>query len=86
MLVRDVPEFEEKFAADVLAFVKELGFTGRDKEPQRVVQEGCLPFHPSMAATARPQKVTAFLCACACACACSFFASVGRGCCTAVLQ
>lgn len=53
MLVRDVPEFEEKFASDVLAFVEELGFTGKAKEPQRIVQEGCLPFDP----TKKAQKV-----------------------------
>eukprot|EP00752_Nemacystus_decipiens_P007034 g6310.t1 len=50
VLVRDVPEFEEKFAGDVLDFVKELGFTGQAKEPQRIVQEGCLPFDPSQKA------------------------------------
>lgn len=45
--MRDVPEFEEKFESDVLAFVRELGFTGQSKEPQRIVQEGCLPFDPA---------------------------------------
>lgn len=60
MLVRDVPEFEEKFASDVLAFVKDLGFTGRSKEPQRIVQEGCLPFDP----TTKAQKVRARHLAC----------------------
>lgn len=58
MLVRDVPGFEEKFACDVLAFVKELGFTGEKKEPQRIVQEGCLPFDP----TGEPQKVRENIC------------------------
>lgn len=50
VLVRDVPEFEKEFATDVLAFVKELGFTGQSKEPQRIVQEGCLPFDPTSGA------------------------------------
>lgn len=50
VLVRDVPEFEKKFASDVLAFVKDLGFTGRSKRPQRIVQEGCLPFDPTSGA------------------------------------
>lgn len=53
VLVRDVPVFEEKFASDVLSFVKDLGFTGQAKEPRRIVQEGCLPFHP----TKEAQKV-----------------------------
>ncbi|CBN77358.1 conserved unknown protein [Ectocarpus siliculosus] len=51
VLVRDVREFEKTYARDVLEFVAELGFTGRDKEPQRVIQEGCLPFTPSSDST-----------------------------------
>lgn len=47
ILVRDVEYFEEFFADSVLAFVKDLGFTGPMKEPQRIVQEGCLPFDPA---------------------------------------
>lgn len=47
--MRDVPDFEESYASDVLAFVKDLGFTGPMKEPQRIVQEGCLPFDPTVA-------------------------------------
>lgn len=47
ILVRDVPSFEESYAEDVLAFVRDLGFTGPDKEPQRIIQEGCLPFDPA---------------------------------------
>lgn len=60
VLVRDVREFEKTYARDVLEFVTELGFTGRDKEPQRVIQEGCLPFSPSSdsTTTAKARKVT----------------------------
>lgn len=60
VLVRDVREFEKTYARDVLDFVAELGFTGRDKEPQRVVQEGCLPFTPSSdsTTTTSARKVT----------------------------
>lgn len=47
ILVRDVPSFEEKYAKEVLAFVHDLGFTGPEKEPQRIIQEGCLPFDPT---------------------------------------
>ncbi|CAN0335373.1 unnamed protein product, partial [Scytosiphon promiscuus] len=42
LLVRDVEQFETCFEESVLAFVTEdLGFTGPEKEPQRIVQEGC---------------------------------------------
>ena len=51
--MRDVPSFEESYAEDVLSFVHDLGFTGPEKEPQRIVQEGCLPFDP---ATLRVRK------------------------------
>lgn len=47
ILVRDVPRFDEMYAKEVLAFVKDLGFTGPMKEPRRIVQEGCLPFDPN---------------------------------------
>lgn len=48
ILVRDVPRFNEMYAKEVLALVKDLGFTGPMKEPQRIVQEGCLPFDPNI--------------------------------------
>ena len=50
ILVRDVPSFEEKYAKEVLAFADDLGFTGPEKEPQRIIQEGCLPFDPTTSA------------------------------------
>lgn len=54
VLVRDVEKFDEMFAQDVLLFVKSLGFTGPMIGPQRIVQEGCLPFDPT---TNTPNKV-----------------------------
>lgn len=47
VLVRDVKRFDEMFAAEVLELLESLGFTGPFKEPQRIVQEGCLPFDPT---------------------------------------
>ena len=46
ILVRDVRAFEKKYAKDVLALVKDLGFTGPEKEPRRIPQRGCIPFDP----------------------------------------
>lgn len=44
ILVRDVDDFEAVYESSVLAFVrKDLDFTGRERKPQRIVQEGCLP-------------------------------------------
>lgn len=48
ILVRDVPRFDEMYAKEVLALVEDLGFTGPMKKPQRIVQEGCLPFDPNI--------------------------------------
>lgn len=65
ILVRDVPSFEESYAEDVLAFVHDLGFTGPDKEPQRIIQEGCLPFDPATLAARKKVGLFArrrFLC------------------------
>ncbi|CAM9291634.1 unnamed protein product [Scytosiphon promiscuus] len=50
ILVRDVEDFEDSYEASVLAFVTDdLGFTGAEKEPQRIVQEGCLPVDSPLA-------------------------------------
>lgn len=49
MLVRDVEKFEKDFALEVLELVDSLGFKGPMKGPQRIVQEGCLPFDPTAA-------------------------------------
>lgn len=57
ILVRDVPSFEESYAEDVLAFVHDLGFTGPDKEPQRIIQEGCLPFDPATLAARKKRTL-----------------------------
>lgn len=54
--MRDVPDFEKNYADEVLALVKDLGFTGPTKEPQRIVQEGCLPFDPNIVSTASGEE------------------------------
>ncbi|CAM9679180.1 unnamed protein product [Choristocarpus tenellus] len=46
VLCRDMKTFEELYEKDVLAIVKDLGFTGPVTKPVKVVQEGCLPFTP----------------------------------------
>lgn len=56
ILVRDVPEFEELYADGVLALVESLDFTGPTKRPQRIVQEGCLPFDPTSKAEVKKVK------------------------------
>lgn len=53
ILVRDVPRFENLYAKKVLGLVHDLGFTGPAKRPQRIVQEGCLPFDPTTLAAGK---------------------------------
>ena len=57
ILVRDVPRFDEMYAKEVLALVKDLGFTGPMKEPQPIVQEGCLPFDPNITPSGMEAKI-----------------------------
>lgn len=58
VLVRDVESFEAMYEAEVLQLLQSLDFTGPIKEPIRVVQEGCLPFDPSMLGSSTPYTVS----------------------------
>lgn len=51
VLVRDVPRFDKLFKDEVLEVVEQLGFVGPLKEPQRIIQEDCVPFNPSASAS-----------------------------------
>eukprot|EP00904_Undaria_pinnatifida_P005937 jgi/Undpi1/2473/HiC_scaffold_13.g05852.m1 len=57
ILVRDVPRFENLYAKKVLGLVHDLGFTGPAKRPQRIVQEGCLPFDPTTLAAGKKRTL-----------------------------
>ena len=44
VLARNVTEFERKYDSDVLAQLKELGFTSFVNKPKKVYHDGCVPW------------------------------------------